>query len=693
MKANAQGPERERASASLELLYQISRELSSRLELPSLLEHILQITTESVGAVNGSILALDQNGGVMEGALIYNGMQVPGTAQQLSATLERGLAGWVIRHRQGALVPDTEADERWLKRPDDEESSGPKSAVSVPLLVRDRVVGVLTLVHPTPGYFGQSDLDLASAIADQAGLAIENARLFSESQRQVQVMGTLAETSRAITATLELDEVLRQILTRTRHDLGVEAASIALMDADSGLLEFKLAEGPVMDGVIGLKLKPGEGIAGWVAEHGQPVIVPEVKKDPRFDSDVDRQTGFVTRSIACVPILVKSRTLGVLEVINPIRGAFDENSLTILSGIAGLASTAILHAQLFAETQAAERRYAGLFEDSIDSILITDLSGTITNANRRASEFLGYPPGELIGLRVDTVHRVDTSMLGKKRFRGLPSGRPHTFETTATARDGRILPVEVHVKRIERSGQEFVQWIEHDIAERAALEEMRNDLMAMIYHDLRSPLGNIISSLDVLGTALASGDDTQRAVLGIARRASQRLTRLVDSLLDVHRLESGKATLHKEQVSVKSLVAEAAEAVRPGAADRGLQLDIAPLPYPPPVNVDVEMIRRVLTNLLENAVKYTPAGGSIAISAEANQTELFVTVSNTGPGIPIEQQAILFEKFARAQREGGPRGLGLGLAFCRLAVQAHGGRIWVESEPGLGAKFTFTLPL
>jgi len=206
-------------------------------------------------------------------------------------------------------------------------------------------------------------------------------------------------------------------------------------------------------------------------------------------------------------------------------------------------------------------------------------------------------------------------------------------------------------------------------------------------------LGNIVSSLDVLESGLPPDNPTLQTVLAIAARATQRLTRLVDALLDIQRLESGRAILHKELVSVEALATETAEAVLPVAQGKGQELNAAVPPGLPLISADAELIRRVLINLLENAAKYTPPGGCIEVSAEAGSQELTVTVSDNGPGIPPEQKLAIFDKFARIQRPGGPKGMGLGLAFCRLAVQAHGGRIWVESEPGNGSRFHFTLPL
>ena len=681
------------ASASedsrLELLYHVSREIVGRLDLADLLSHIVRLTAESVGAVSASLIVFDQSGQVSHGWLLYGGRVIGDASRQLAQYAERGLAGWVARAKQGALIANVETDERWYKIADS-PFEGPKSVLAVPLLWHDQVVGVLTLVHTQPGFFTENDLALLTAIADQAAIAIDNARLYEESRKQAEVMAALVETARAIASTLDLDEVLHLLLARIIHLLGVEAASIALVRG--GELEFKVAEGGAADSIVGMRLKLGQGIAGSVAQTGEPQLVPDARGDPRFFADMDRQTGFVTRSIMCAPITVKERVLGVIEVMNPRRGAFREEDLNLVTAIADMAGNAIAHAQLFLEIQAAEARYLALFQDNIDPILITDLSGAITDANRKAVEFLGYSQKELVDLVIGNVHRMGTGPIGAQRFSHITGGREVSFETRMTNKHGEAVPVEVHAKRIVRDGQEFIQWIQRDISERLALEESRSDLISMIVHDLRSPLGNIISSLDVLQTTMPGDDEVVGPVLAIAFRSSQRLSRLIDSLLDLRRLEAGQAVLRKEPASVNALIAEAADQVHPLAEGKAIHLRMDVPPRLPVLNLDVDMIRRVLINLMENAVKYSETAGTIAVSARVDERIVTIGVKDTGPGIPKAEQGRIFQKFTRLQQSG-PKGLGLGLAFCKLAVEAHGGRIWVESESGQGATFLFTLPL
>ncbi|HHH83126.1 MAG TPA: PAS domain S-box protein, partial [Chloroflexi bacterium] len=457
-------------------------------------------------------------------------------------------------------------------------------------------------------------------------------------------------------------------------------------------LSFRVASGRGASQVIGVRMQRGQGIAGWVLEHEEPLFVSDVRADERFFPEIDERLGFKTRALACVPIRVQDRTIGVLEAINPRREALAPEHVELLMGIAGLAGTAIAHAQLFEETQTARQRYASLFEDSIDTILITDLEGVVTDANRRAESFLGLERETLLGRKIETLHEADQEKL-PARFDNLELGETLSYDSRAIHRSGRLLPVEVHVKRIAIGSSSFLQWILRDISERLELAELRTDLTSMIFHDLRSPLGNIISSLDVLQATLSPVDETIQSVLSIAMRSSRRASRLVESLLDLNRLESERAVLTKTRASIGALIVEAVEEIHPTAEAKGQLLRMNLSPGLPTIEMDEDMIRRVLINLLENAVKYTRSGDQIAVAAARRDGEILVSVRDSGPGIPEEDRERIFDKFTRVTRDSRPKGIGLGLAFCRLAVEAHGGRIWVESQEGQGSTFHFTLPI
>jgi PAS domain S-box-containing protein len=676
---------------ALSLLFRVSQAIAGRRDLSELLPRLLQETADGLHTQAGSIIVFDEQGGEQYSALLYDGQVQPNPDAVMTEILNQGLAGWVVRNRQAVLIANTVEDPRWLQRPDD-RVLGPKSAISVPLLGREKkVVGVITLVRVPAGTFRPEDLSLLSTVADQAGIAVENAQLFAADQRRMQAMRALAETAQGVASTLELPEVLRLVTHHARDLLRVEMSALALVE--NGRLIYQEADGPAADKIKGLAVEMGQGLAGWAAQNNQTLIVPEVTADKRFNRNIDQQTGFVTRAAACAPVQIQNQVIGVIEVLNPHGGVFEAEALNLLTSLSTLAGTAILHARWFAELQAAEQRFVGLFEDSIDPIVITDVSGKITDANRKACEFFGYPRAELVGQRVTTVHRTGTGWLGSDRFRDLQGGQEITYQTQITTRAGIEIPVEVHAKRIQRGGQEFIQWIQHDLSERIQLEEMRNDLTSMIFHDLRSPLGNIISALDMLETSLPPDSETLHSMVFVASRSAARLSRLVDSLLDLRRLEAGQVVLNTEQASLNTLLTEALEQVRPGAEAKNITVQFDLPARLPLVRVDADMMRRVLINLLDNAVKYMPGAGYITVLAKAGPQEVTISVKDTGPGITSSLHTRIFEKFARAPREAAPKGLGLGLAFCKLAVEAHGGRIWVESQTGRGSTFSFTLPI
>jgi two-component system, NtrC family, sensor histidine kinase KinB len=684
-------PEQELTS-SLELLYQVSRELASALELRTVLQRILFQSLKSVGGERASIVVMDENGKAVDAAIVFGRKIHENTTQSLRETVERGLAGWVVRNRQAARVPDTSQDERWLRRPDDAaDRSGAKAALCVPLLAREKLVGVLTLVHPEPGAYSEEHFNLMQAIAGLAGIAVLNARLYADSQRQARVMTALAASAAAINVTVRMDDVLQRILNETIQALQVETVALALVESD-GELAFHAATGEHKDAIIGRHFPAGQGIAGWVVREGDGVVIPKVREDRRFFAS-EQFEGLDARAVAVAPIYAQGRVIGILQAINPRSGAFDPDALLVLVGIGNLAGSTIQHAQLFERLQATHKRYRELFDDSVDPIFITGWDGKVYETNRQAAVISGYLFRELQGMAIDSLHepvRGDKDVTTDT----LKNGHTISYEAVLKSKTGQAIPIQVYVRRVIFEEAESLQWLMRDITERKDLDMLREDLTSMIYHDLRSPLANIVSSLDVL-KALFSGKDNEtiESVVTIARRSTDRIQRLVSSLLDINRLESGQAIISQQAVVPSALMGEAIDAVRP-MTDNRHQVLITRLPENLPlILVDVDMIRRVLINLMENASKFTTQDGKIEVGARRNGEWVQFWVQDNGPGIPFADQDRIFDKFTRLKGKDGPSGLGMGLAFCRLAVQGHGGKIWVESKPGHGARFLLALPV
>jgi two-component system, NtrC family, sensor histidine kinase KinB len=556
--------------------------------------------------------------------------------------------------------------------------------------VREKIVGVLTLVHSKPNSFMVEQLDLMQAIGDQAAVAVLNARLYTESQRQARVMTALAEGAAAMNASLREDEVYQRILIQTMQALQVETVALGMIDGEH--VVFRAAAGNSAGNILGRKIAVGEGIAGIVARDGRGVVIPDVRVDKNY-GEMDKFGGIEMRSLLVAPVLSQGRVIGILEAINPISKTFDADALLVMTGIGGLAGTTIQNAQLFERLQAAHQRYRELFEDSIDPMLITDWEGRIVEANRQAVLMSGYSNDELHTLTIDQFHEVNWGKTGME-FETLLADQVVSYESSMHKRDETYMHVEVHARRVEFDEADSIQWILRDITERRKLDELREDLTAMIYHDLRSPLGNIVSSLDVISTMVPEQDQEMvLSILKIAENSTDRIQRLVSSLLDVNKLESGQPIADKKAVDPIQLITKAVEDVDPVAKGRRQTLLVSIPETLPLIWVDEDMTRRVLINLLENSSKFTPVEGKLEMGAQQEGEWIHMWVKDNGPGIPFTDQERVFDKYTRLRGTNKSGGLGIGLAFCRLAVVGHGGKIWVESESGKGAAFHFTFPV
>ena len=259
-------------------------------------------------------------------------------------------------------------------------------------------------------------------------------------------------------------------------------------------------------------------------------------------------------------------------------------------------------------------------------------------------------------------------------------------------KDGGSTPIEVHARRVEFEETDSIQWIIQDITERKELDALRDDMIAMIYHDIRSPLGNVVSSLEMM-SSLMPDDETLVSMLNIARNSTARIQRLVNSLLDINRLESGQHIIDQNSIDPQALIRESIRDVMPAAAGRQQNIENKVTTVLPLIWVDVDMVHRVFINLLENAIKFTPVEGQIQIGAQTDGVFVKFWIRDNGPGISPADRERIFDKFIRVRGKSRTVGLGLGLAFCRLAVHGHGGEVWVESELEKGSTFWITLPV
>jgi PAS domain S-box-containing protein len=378
--------------------------------------------------------------------------------------------------------------------------------------------------------------------------------------------------------------------------------------------------------------------------------------------------------------------------------------------------------RLAAEEQTRlERRFRQLLEAAPDAIAEVSADGRIVMVNRVAEEMFGYVRDELLGQSVDvlvpdairhTHYRHRDSYLEHPRTRPMGTG----LELHAKRRDGSLFPVEISLSPIQTEGGIHVTAVIRDVTERKRAEtevrrlqqqytaelearnreieranRLKSEFLASMSHELRTPLHTIIGFAELLQEDALS--ETQQRFVGHIHRDSEHLLELINDVLDLSKIEAGQLVLRREVYPLAQSVGEALDAIRPGATAKGIQIEEWG-ERDSLVDADPLRVKEMLYNLLSNAVKFTPEGGKVWIEMTGEAGFVRVTVGDTGVGIPTEEQENIFDKFYQVGNttRGVREGTGLGLSITKELVQMHGGWMEVDSAPGQGSRFTFTLP-
>lgn len=383
----------------------------------------------------------------------------------------------------------------------------------------------------------------------------------------------------------------------------------------------------------------------------------------------------------------------------------------VLIGAAALLGALAMLARGFSEMRNAEsalqeklRERGALLESTGEGICALDRNGDCTYVNAAAEEMLGYRADELIGKNLHSIIRHSraegTPMLADEDpfLQAARTGEVcRCEEDTIWRRDGSPLIVAYTCAPIKADlSVHGVVIAFADVTERKELETLRDDLNGMIVHDLRTPLTSLLTGLQTLDSA-GELDATQREFLEIAIQGGETLLSMVNDLLDISKLEAGSLKLDTQEVAPAELVTSAMAQVAGLAMRNGLRVAQRISPDLPPISADCQLVRRALVNLLGNAVKFTPRGGIVTVAAFYDEAERAVVfaVGDTGEGIPAQSVRRIFEKFGQVEtrKAGHKMSTGLGLTFCKLVAESHGGRIWVESKLGKGSRFLFTIPV
>lgn len=349
-------------------------------------------------------------------------------------------------------------------------------------------------------------------------------------------------------------------------------------------------------------------------------------------------------------------------------------------------------AQALEESRRKER---AVVDNVLDVICSIDETGKFSAVNPACEALWGYNASELIGKRLNSLVPTADAERTARILSGIKENQSeHSFECHIRRLDGSVVEMQWTVQWSAEEREFFC--VAHDVSERKKLERLKRDFIAMVSHDLKTPLTSIqmvhsLLSEGVYGKLNEDGHDS----LNIADESVSRLMKLVNDLLDVERIESGELDLDKSMCSISEVVDSAVAGVLAIADKEEKTIKVVPLEPDVPINIDRDRIIQVLVNLLSNALKFSKPGQSIVVGISRFDNEIEVAVKDSGRGIAPEQIDLVFERFKQAEavedRKKG--GTGLGLAICRAIVERHDGKIGVESEPGRGSRFWFKLPI
>ena len=329
-----------------------------------------------------------------------------------------------------------------------------------------------------------------------------------------------------------------------------------------------------------------------------------------------------------------------------------------------------------------------------DAVFWADSDGRLLYANDTTCRTLAYPSAELLQLTVSQLSPEWTPELWSQLWKEIKTRESFAFEFTLRAQDNRVFPVEMTVRRMPLADRDILCAFFRDVNERKRLQQLKNEFVSTVSHELRTPMTIIRESVSqLLDGLLGEVPPPQREALYVTLAGIDRLARIINDLLDVSRMEAGKASLRWDRLNLAELIREVIETFASRARERGLELRAALPPDDVMVYADYDRLMQVFTNLVGNALKFSEKG-KIEVSVRESERDIECSVSDTGIGIPREDLGRVFNKFEQLSQPAvtGEKGSGLGLSICKGIIEMHQGRIWAESHHGQGSTFIFTLP-
>ena len=596
--------------------------------------------------------------------------------------------------------------------------SGSREAVRTYLSALPRAAGFEVTPHIfTPllpliyNQLGGVPFGLFGAALVLAALAVRRLSNTSERLKQrVTDLSTLSATGQALAASLEVDTILALLREQLPRVMPADSLFVALYDTEHDEISFPLVIEEGQNAQLASR-RASDGLTEYLLHTRQPLLIPQ-DVAARVAALGVTPMGRPALSWVGVPLIAGRDVLGVLalQTFNAEAAHFTTEHRDLLVIIASQLAVALNNARLYKRTDTAlaqrVQELSSILDTTTEGILLLDSDARVLTTNRALGHFLNLAQSDLAGRRLSN----DAELAARLGFGLAEFEQDVERQQSSRAQASRaIISLGAPPRTVERTlaavrgadgGVSGWLIILRDVTEEQALTQLRDDLTHMLIHDLRSPLGSILTSVALIQQVAKPGQPLEPDVfelLGLARSSGQHLLRLINQLLEIARLESGAVPLTQQPTLPADLATAAIERQR-GAAEAAtvtLACEVAP-GLNTAVPVDPELIGRVLDNLLDNAIKYSPDGAVVRLWVRPSTLRglMVFGVRDEGPGIALEEQDRLFQKFQRVRGQRARRGgTGLGLAFCKLVVEAHQGKIWLDSGPGAGSTFAFSLPV
>lgn len=592
------------------------------------------------------------------------------------------------------------------------------SIESVPMLSKEHMLGAIAIINKQGGAFDEPDWALLNSAAGIIAVAMENARLLENARQQVDELIALNEIGRALTSTLDLKQILKQTTLLVQRALQSEGASLWLLDDNRLELILIASSGLGAETVTGFRLSIEQGIAGLVARTGEHYIASDVAQDRNYFEQVAQMSSYTPHSILCLPVQVKSQTIGVMQVLHRNTGWFDADDLRLAYPVANFVGIAVENARLFSEVQGFNRQLEQMVNERTrelaeekekteailasmaDGLLVLDADNHILAANTVAESMLGFQLSDRLGQPI-FPEQINRSPLWR-----CIDDMAHSPNLTLTAsvdipapEIGTLLSIQAHSAKIhnETGAIAGTVIVLRDISTLKEVERMKARFMAGVTHELKTPLSIIhLHSKNLMLYQERLPVEKRKELLTSIQAQVNLLEQLIEDILQLSRLDTGVTEAERSPLDLIEIIDQTITDLRPLAEAKHIQLVWQKPDQPVVTLANSGQMERVVRNLIDNAIKYTPGGGSVQVQARLKQlngrTVADIRIVDTGNGIPVEHQTRVFDRFYRVDASHTVPGTGLGLAIVKEIINAYGGNVTLKSIPGQGSMFTITLP-